>query len=55
MESDDKIQQASILLYMPTLLKEKINEQAHNERLNMSEFIRRVVSDYIASKSGGDK
>jgi predicted DNA-binding ribbon-helix-helix protein len=55
MKSDEKIQQSNILLYMPASLKEKINEQAHNERLNMSEFIRRVVSDYINSKNGGDK
>lgn len=55
MESNEKIQQANILLYMPISLKEKINEQAHDERISMSELIRRVMNNYIDSKIGGGK
>lgn len=45
----------TIMLFLEADLKERINEQAHIERLNMSEFIRRVMSDYIESKNGGVK
>lgn len=45
----------TIMLMVDDDFKNKVHEQAHNERLSMSEFIRKVLSDYIDSKNGGNK
>ncbi len=55
MQIDEKILETGIMFYLPISLKEKIKNEAHEERLNQSEFIRKVLSNYIDSKNGGDK
>lgn len=42
----------TIMILLDHDLKIKINNQAHDERVTMSELIRRVMADYVALKNG---
>jgi hypothetical protein len=45
--------QKTIMLMVDENFKYQVNEQAHNERVTMSELIRRVMADYIEDKNNG--
>jgi hypothetical protein len=43
--------ETQILIKASFEFKEMVSNAAHDERLNMSEFMRRVLIDYIQSKN----
>lgn len=40
----------TMLIRLPSELKERINNTAHDERMGMSEFVRKVITDYVNAK-----